>query len=190
MIIETIVTTVNKANQLNFAPMGVSFEGEYLVLRPFRDTTTYQNLITTGVGVVNITDNVLIFTLSALTKVCFPHFPAQCVKCGVLIEACNYYEFSVEEVEEHGDRPLVSCRILNFGKIRDLIGFNRGKNAVIEAVILATRVHLLPAGFILKKLKEYREIVDKTAGLAEKKAMDYIQKYVQRIVENSQPIIK
>jgi len=144
MIIESVVTTKSREKQLNFAPMGVVFEEKSVLLRPFQHTTTYKNMVQTGEGVVNITDDVLIFARSALSREIFEHFPARCVSSAVLSAACAYYEFVVLEIRECGERAEVRCQVVNSGRIRDFLGFNRGKNAVIEAAILATRLNLLP----------------------------------------------
>ena len=50
MIIETIVTTVDPKGSINFAPMGVEWGDETIVLKPFLETTTFRNLSATGVG--------------------------------------------------------------------------------------------------------------------------------------------
>jgi hypothetical protein len=177
MIIETIVATTNEDGQSNFAPMGVVLQEEVLYLRPFVSTTTFQNLIRRNEGVANITDNVLLFAQSALSKVNFDCFPAEGVKSFVLQDACVFYEFVVEEIKKGEDRAEIRCRIVNSGKKRDFLGFNRGKNAVIEAVILATRLHLLPRARAQAKLEEYAQIVEKTGGWQEKKAMEYVWNY-------------
>ena len=61
MIIETIFSTVDERGQPNFAPMGVVWGEEELAVRPFRQTQTCRNLLATGYGVVNLTDDVLAF---------------------------------------------------------------------------------------------------------------------------------
>lgn len=183
MIVETVVSTISREKQLNFAPMGVVFEEKIVLLRPFQHTTTYKNLVETGEGVVNITDDVLVFARSALSRETFDHFPARCVRGVVLSAACAYYEFVVQEIREGSERANVQGKIVNGGKIRDFLGFNRGKNAVIEAAILATRLNLLAPETVLRKLGEYAEIVDKTAGEAEQRAMEYIYNYVKDAIK-------
>ncbi|HEV8456179.1 MAG TPA: DUF447 domain-containing protein, partial [Gemmatimonadales bacterium] len=61
MIIESIVTTVDVSGSINFAPMGVEWGDETIVLKPFLETTTFRNLSATGVAVVNLTDDAMLF---------------------------------------------------------------------------------------------------------------------------------
>ena len=48
MILETILTTQDFAGAVNFAPMGVEWGDEEIVIKPFLDTTTFRNLLDTG----------------------------------------------------------------------------------------------------------------------------------------------
>src|SRR5690606_7861409 len=61
MIVETILTTMDAQGVLNFAPMGVEWGEDEIVIKPFVDTTTFRNLDATGQAVVNLTDDVLCF---------------------------------------------------------------------------------------------------------------------------------
>jgi hypothetical protein len=59
------------------------------------------------------------------------------------------------------------------------MGFNRAKHAVLEAAILATRTHLLPADQIRDEYARLQIIVDKTAGPREREAMALLTDYVR-----------
>lgn len=180
MIIETIFSTLDAEGQPNFAPMGVVWGETEMTVRPFRDTTTYRNLMATGAGVANVTDNVLLFARSALSQVQPPYFPARHVRGVVLEEACFWRELEVIDVNEGEERAEIRCRIVGRGRRRDFLGFNRGKNAVIEAAILATRLHLHSASEIRSTLQRCDERVRKTGGEQEREAMQYLREYVAR----------
>jgi hypothetical protein len=64
------------------------------------------------------------------------------------------------------------------GRIRDFFGFNRGKHAVIEAAILATRVAILPRSEIDEQWTRLRSWVDKTGGPNERAAMDFLETWL------------
>ena len=51
-ILETIVITQDENGLPNFAPMGVTFEDDEIFLRPYKETTTYTNLVATGQAVI------------------------------------------------------------------------------------------------------------------------------------------
>lgn len=178
MIIEAIISTMNRNGQVNFAPMGVLWDTQPRI-RPYRDTATYRNLAATGEGVINITDDVLIFAQSALSVVSFDHFPARVIRGAVLRESCYYYEFAVRRVSEEGERAEFWVEVVSQGRLRDFLGFNRGKNAVIEATILATRVRLHDPHRIQEELERLSTIVQKTGGPKEKQAMELVMEYVR-----------
>jgi hypothetical protein len=176
MIFEVIVST---GNPPNFAPMGVIFDGKCITVRPYRTTRTYKNLRETNCGVVNVTDNVLIFAQSALSDVQFPYSRANVVDSHILEDVCRWYEFVVKDVSDVESRAECFCEIVHEGKRRDFFGFNRGKHAVIEATILATRQNLHENSFLKRELDKYSMIVEKTGGRQEREAMDFISNYVE-----------
>ena len=180
MIIETIVTTLNEQGEANFAPMGVTIEKGEVLIRPYTDSATYRNLIATGAAVVNLTDSIRLFAESAIFSPQFPTFPAEMVTGLVLTDACSYYECSVMHADTAAPRATFRCKIVKKGALRDFIGFNRAKNAIIEAAILATRVRFLDMETILQEYRRLSEIVQKTGGEQEAWAMQYLQDYVER----------
>lgn len=180
MIIESIVTTLNEAGEANVAPMGVTIgEGE-IVIRPYTDSATCRNLAATGAAVVNLTDNCRLFAESAIASPQFPTFPAELISGLVLTDACSYYECSVMRADPAAPRATFRCKIVKKQVLREFIGFNRAKNAIIEAAILATRVGLLEVDTILEEYRRLSEIVQKTGGEQEVLAMRYLQDYVER----------
>lgn len=180
MITETIVTTLNEQGETNFAPMGVTIgEGEILI-RPYKESATYRNLLATGVVVVNLTDNALLFAESAVSNPQFTAFPADLVRGVVLKDACSYYECTVRERDISHERANFRCQVLKKGVLREFVGFNRAKNAILEAAILATRVRFLGVEHILQEYRRFSEIVKKTGGEEETRAMQYLQEYVER----------
>jgi hypothetical protein len=178
MIIETILTTSDRAGAVNSAPMGVEWGEETIVIKPFLETTTFRNLRDTGVAVVNLTDDVMLFARGATGDVVFPHGPAAKVK-GVVIEAaCSWREVEVVSIDDRPPRSRIETRVVHRGFRREFLGFNRARHAVLEAAILATRTHLLPPGEIDREYERLRIIVDKTAGPVETEAMKYLTGFV------------
>ncbi len=181
-IIETIVSTVGEDGRVNFAPMGVIWELPCLVIRPFVDTVTYRNLRARREGVVNLTDNVLIFARSALTDAEFPSRLSRRVHGAILDDACAYYEVMADEIDEGGDRASIHCRVVGEGRVRPFLGFNRARNAVIEAAILATRLRWLPVEDVVREFQHCAQIVEKTGGDQERAALEFIERHVNRCI--------
>ena len=63
--------------------------------------------------------------------------------------------------------------------LREFIGFNRARHAVLEAAIYATRLHLLPRDTIQQEFDRLQIIVDKTAGDIEHEAMTLLTEFVR-----------
>lgn len=179
MIIESIITTLDPTGVANFAPMGVEWGEETIVVKPFLETTTYRNLLATGAAVVNLTDDVLLFARAAISSPRFPAFPAAVVRGVVLEAACSWRELEVRGVDATPPRARIETTVVHCGVRREFIGFNRARHAVLEAAILATRTHLLPPKQIREELARLQVIVDKTAGPREREAMALLTDHIR-----------
>ncbi len=179
MIIETILSTVDENGRPNFAPMGAVWGEDELIIRPFRRTHTCRNLLTTGCGVANLTDDVLAFVESALGDVMLPHFPARVVPGVVVSEACYWRELRVVSATDSPERAELRCKVVYRGRQRDFVGFNRARAAVIEATILATRLHLLNQAEVWAALAQYETIVVKTGDQREHEALQRVRSYIE-----------
>lgn len=179
MIIESIFTTVAANGAVNCAPMGVEWGEETIVVKPFLETTTFRNLRDTRAGVVNLTDDVLLFAQAALGNPVFPHEPAVAVPGVVLAAACSWRELRVVSVDDTPPRSRIVTSVVHRGSRREFLGFNRARHAVLEATILATRIHLLPREELAGELQRLQIIVDKTAGPREREAMALVSDHVR-----------
>ena len=189
MIVESILTTMDARSAVNVAPMGVEWGDEEIVIKPFLETTTFQNLQATRVAVVNLTDDVMLFAQGAIANVQFPAGPAQVVHGVVIDAACSWREVEVRSLDATPPRARIVTRVVHRGVRREFIGFNRARHAVLEAAILATRTHLLPAEQIRDEFTRLQVIVDKTAGARERDAMALLTDYVRRaLLVRSQPV--
>jgi uncharacterized protein len=179
VIIESIVTTLDPAGRVNFAPMGVEWGDEIIVLKPFLETTTFRNVSATRAAVVNLTDDVMLFAQGAISSPQFPSFPAEIVRGVVLEAACSWREIEVASIDDSPPRSRIETRVVHRGARREFLGFNRARHAVLEAAILATRTHLLPPEQIRDDFARLQVIVDKTAGPREQAAMALLTEHVQ-----------
>jgi hypothetical protein len=179
MILEGLVTTVNPDGSPHLAPMGPRVEPDFtsFVLRPFPTSTTYQNLRRHPEGVLHVTDDALLLAKAALGAAdpLPPLLPAEQVAGFVLADCCRQYEFVVRATDDSGERVTMHAEVVRAGRHRDFFGFNRAKHAVVEAAILATRLHLLPLAEVAAEFAKLRVIVGKTGGPAEHEAMDFLE---------------
>jgi hypothetical protein len=191
MIVEGIVTSLNAAGELNVAPMGpiVDEAMTTLLLRPFQTSRTYRNLKEHPVGVFHIVDDVLLLAQAAIGRVEHlpPTFPAEKITGQVLRDSCRWYEFEIEELDDSSERTRIQTRVVHTGRLRDFFGFNRAKHAVIEAAILATRLHLLPTEQVRQQWEWLRSPVEKTAGPQELAAFQLLDEFVQSHLRSEVP---
>jgi uncharacterized protein len=180
MIIESILTSRAPDGSVNFAPMGVEWGEETIVLKPFLETTTFRNVSATRAAVVNLTDDVLLFARGAISSPQFPAFPAVIVPGVVLEAACSWREVEVVAIDDSPPRSRIETRVVYRGARREFLGFNRARHAVLEAAIVATRTHLLPAEQVRAEFARLQVLVDKTAGPREREAMTLLTEYVRQ----------
>jgi hypothetical protein len=183
MIIETLLTTQDREGRVNFAPMGVAWGEDEIIVKPYRETTTFRNLSETREAVVNLVDDVTYYVRGALTSPTFPSLPAVVVRGVVLEAACSWREIRVREAETAEARARFVCDVVHKGVRREFLGYNRARNAVLEATILATRTRLLPIEGILEEYRRLQVIVDKTAGPSEREAMAQLNEFVRSEAE-------
>jgi hypothetical protein len=184
MILEGIVTTVSAEGQVNIAPMGPRVDESimHLTLRPFPTSQTCRNLKAHGEGVFHVTDDVLLLAQAAVSPVePLPQLrPAEKIRGYILADACRFYEFRVVRMDETQPRVQIEAQVVHSGRQRDFFGFNRAKHAVVEAAILASRVHLLPLAEIDAEYDKLATLVEKTGGPREHEAMAFLRAYVAR----------
>jgi uncharacterized protein len=183
VIVETVVTTINPDGSVNCAAMGVEWDEQRIVIKPYRGTRTLRNLQATGAAVVNVTDDILLFSQAALGDPHPPTHRAASIDGAILDDACSWREVRVEAIDESGQRARVDTAVGDGGTGRDFLGLNRARHAVLEASILASRAHMLPAEEIAAELRRLQVLVDKTAGPREREAMAYVIKALARACE-------
>ena len=174
MILEGLVTTLGQDGKCNLAPMGPRVGSDFtrFELKPFKSSTTFQNLKRHGEGVFHVTDDAYLIARAAIGEVTdFPTFNAKNVTGNVLSDCCRYFEFKVVET-----RFVVET--VHQRTLRDFLGFNRARHAIIEAAILATRVDFLDLVAVNVEYAKIQQIVDKTGGDAEQDALKMLRRHV------------
>ena len=186
---------------INIAPMGPIVDDAMttLILRPFTTSTTYRNLKATGQGVFHVTDDALLIARGAIGKVSARWsdadastdsasaavIHAQHIRGVVLADACRYYEFEVVALDDSQERTRIEAKVVHAQTQRDFLGFNRAKHAILEAAILATRLHLTGRAPVLAEYEKLQSAIDKTGAEAEHQAMNELRAFVELANEKS-----
>lgn len=191
MIVEGLLTSTNRAGEVNVAPMGPIVHGDFesLTLRPFSGSTTFQNLLESRAGVFHVVDDVSVIAETAIRRLDrLPEtVPATRVQGAVLKNCCRWFEFEISSVDTSNERSEMSATIVHSGESKPFDGFNRAKHAVIEAAILATRVHILPVDDIMSHLKILTSAVKKTGSPREIASFEMLVEHIQNQARKAQP---
>ena len=183
MIYETIITTMNASGDVHIAPMGIGIESGKYRIAPFKPSTTRDNLLSSGVAVINMTDDVLVFAGCISGRQDWPTVEAKAIDCHRLKNTLAHIEVGVESRQDDPLRPVFFCRKVHEGTHAPFRGFNRAQAAVIEAAILVSRLPMLPQEKVRAELDYLHIAIDKTAGDKELKAwrwlMDVVADYYQ-----------
>jgi len=186
VILEAIVTTSDGDGRVNIAPLGpeVSEDFSSILLKPFRSSQTFSNLRSTSCAVVHVTDDVELMAAAAIHKV----DPTGIVESIAgrwfkLVDCCRWFAVEVvawsdDPVTGEQPRPIATCKIVHRGEQRPMFGLCRAKHAVVEAAIVATRIDLLGRDEVKRQMSTLGVLVQKTGGLAEKRAWQKLEAFV------------
>jgi hypothetical protein len=130
-------------------------------------------------AVANFTDDVLVFASCLTDRRDWPTQPAELVAGAILEGALAHAELKVDYVEEDEQRPRFHCKVVFEAAHAPFKGFNRAQGAVIEAAILASRLHMLPREKIERELGYLQIAVEKTAGPREHEAWRLIVEKIE-----------
>jgi hypothetical protein len=158
--------------------MGYREEGDYIVVAPFRPSSTLDNLERTRRLVINMTDNVAIIAGCLIGRWDWPTVPAVKIDGAHLRDTLAHLELAVERIEEDETRPRFFCSIQHREVHAPFKGFNRAQAAVLEAAILVSRLHMLPAEKIDSEIEYLKIAVDKTAGARERQAWGWLMEKI------------
>lgn len=178
MIYETVITTMNGDGGVHIAPMGIRRDGGDYLIAPFKPSRTLDNLVNSGVAVVNATTDVMIIAGCLTGRHDWPVVEASHIACKRLAAALAHAEVRVEDHKDDELRPVFTCRPVYAASHAPFEGFNRAQAAVLEAAILVSRLHMLPEQKIRSEL-EYLDIaIKKTAGERERTAWQWLMEKV------------
>ena len=180
LIRESVVTTVNEDGSAYIAPLGVIEEAPFLVVAPFRPSTTLDNLRRHPFACISYTTDSRIFAGCVTRKKRdWPVVPAERVRGWRLAAALAHSEVGVADVVEDEQRPRFRCRELHVGNHAPFLGLNRAQAACLELAILVTRLHMLPREKVEREMAYLEIAIGKTAGEAEREAWGWLVEAVE-----------
>jgi hypothetical protein len=178
-IFEAVVTTVSPAGAAHVAPMGVRYEGDGVVLMPFKPSTTLDNILATRAAVLNILVDPRVFAGCVTGRKQWPTQPAERVPGVRLQAALSHVELALQQVGDDPQRPRLWLSRVHEVSHAPFIGINRAEAAVVEGAVLVSRLHMLAQDKIDTEMRYLQIAIDKTAGPAAHEAWSWLQQAVE-----------
>jgi len=187
MILESIATTTDQEGRINIAPLGPVVDGPELTqfrLRPYQGSTTCDNLLSTRCVTLHVTDDVRLFARSAIGSVQEASDVVPITSSSGQgfwkLKRCHRW-FALEVTHISGGQPCyeMNTRVVASGVEQPFFGFNRAKHAVIEAAILATRLHLISEDQVRHDMNDLKVLVEKTGSPQEHEAFGWLEAHVR-----------
>lgn len=189
MIIEGLLTTTSAEGTAHVAPMGpvVDANLQHWTLRPFASSNTFRNLQFNADCIFHVVDDVLPVVQAALgmpTSLPFEPLDSGAAPGGrspawTIPSACHWYHLRVTQWDTSQDRSVAQAQLISQRVLRPFWGWNRAKHAILEATILASRIHMLEADAIKQDLVRFEVAIGKTAGERELQAWQLLRDFFQ-----------
>ena len=185
MIFETVIISSDDKNIPHVTPFGIRYEGEQIIISPYKPSKTLNNIMTTKVATMNVTDDVRVFAGALTNRQPWQLESTEGINGFRLQDCLMHIELRLQEVREDEVRPQLVMTQLKKQHHRDFSGFNRAQAAVIELAVLTSRLHMLPREKIQSELKYLQIAIDKTAGEKEQEAWSWLTEKINQYYENS-----
>ncbi len=160
---ETIISSAG-AGLFHAAPFGIRIlDFQRIAIDMFKGSKSLENILNSGEFAINTMDDPRCF-YDALWDKKSLQFSRACKICApVLINTQASIEVRVMDTQDRGKTCLVTAGVVHV-EVRtpgELI--NRAKHLVLESVIMATRLFLVPGTSLEKRIRENYRVVRKVA---------------------------
>jgi hypothetical protein len=174
--INEVIATTERAGKINAAPIGIIRDEDSLYVRLFLGTHTYENVLTKGWFVANITHDAWLFAETALEDLP-PEYFTRREDLPVLKDAEAWGLFKCEAFAS--DIIIAKVELVKGEVLRsDFRACNRGANLVIEAAVAATRYLALRTDSYFMELIKMQRIINRCGGPREREAMDRLMERI------------
>ncbi len=176
---EIIAVTFSRDGKINTAPIGIIVEdanSEFAKVRLFYSHTR-ENVVATRKLWANLTYDPIVWVISTFEDLGEEWFES--LNPPVIMNSLAWCEFECEKVRD--GNPAEFKLTLKDGAIlrKWLRAVNRGFNALIEALVHATRYRINRNPSLLKKIEECRIIVEKCGSRREKEAFKILLNHIR-----------
>lgn len=177
---EVIVTTLDASGKPHSAPMGISEVSGYFIVKPFKPSSTYDNLKRHRQCTINYVDDVRVFAGAVTGRRQWPVHPCSRIEGVYLEQALAHTELEISRLEDEDPRACFYGTVVEEATHAPFRGFNRAQNAVVEAAILVSRLGMLPEAKIRDEVSYLQIAISKTAGERELEAWGWLMDKIKQ----------
>jgi len=176
---EVIAITFSKDGKINTAPIGITVENansQHAKIKLY-PSHTRRNVEAGSKLWANIIYDPIVWVISAFEDLDEGWFES--LNPPIIRDSLAWCEFKCQKVRDNN--PAEFKLTLTDGAIlrKDLRAVNRGFNALIEALVHATRYRVNRDQSLFQKIKECGVIVDKCGSRREKEAFEILLNYIR-----------
>ncbi len=176
MVIETVITTVNKNDEVHFSAVGVKFFKEKAVFNLYKKSSTVLNLKIKECGVINLVDKAEYLIKAAVSSEKMDISEIKKNELYYLSDCCSYYQFKVLAIKDYGEKYEVEVKILKKKEKRKYIGFNRANNLLLEAAVIASRIGITKnKNDLIDFISNNKRVIIKTGNKETKKILNFFE---------------
>ncbi|MDD2835706.1 MAG: DUF447 family protein [Methanothrix sp.] len=176
--INEVIATTEMSGRINAAPLGIIRDGDRLYVRLFLGTHTYENILTKGWFVANISHDAWLFAETAIEDL-DPEYFTRREDLPILKDAEAWGLFKCETFAS--DIIIANVQLVKGEVLRkDFRACNRGANLVIEAAVAATRYLALRTQSYFDELMKMQRIINRCGGPREQEAMDRLMDRIDK----------
>jgi len=188
-IFEAVVTTLDGDGRPHVAPFGVRYRGAQVLLKPFRPSATLDHLRARGHAVLNLTTDSRVFASAVCARWLgakpWPDDALELVATRFVpglrlagAHALAHSELKLAHDDDDAERPTLTLDRVHDASHAPFRGFNRAQAAVLEAAVLVSRLHMLPAAKVDAEMAYLQIAIDKTADEPEQQAWSWLREAV------------
>ena len=179
MIIETVVSTVNKDNEPHFAAVGVEFIQQKAVFNLYKKSHTFSNLKNKDSGIINVVDKAEYLLKAALGSAKIEFSKIEKRNLYYLTDCCSYYQFKLINIEEQAEKYLVKVEITKAEENRKYIGFNRANNLLVEAAVIASRIGITKTkNDLVQFINQNLRVINKTGDKNTQELLKFLERNI------------
>ena len=171
---EVIVTTRSETGRPHSAASGGVILMQILLVKPFKPSTTYDNLKQHRQCVINYIDDVRVFAGALTGRRDWPTLSCQQIEGEYLSQALAHTELEIVAFDDDETRACFKGAVICDVNHAPFRGFNRAQSAVIEASVLVSRLGMLPVEKLQQEIAYLNIAIEKTAGPRELEAWGWL----------------